>query len=58
MLKSCDWNISKAATQLGVERTNLHKKMRALGLGRESSPGGAIPTAVAAETSGPTGGQP
>ncbi len=30
-----DWNISKAAAILGVERTNLHKKMRALGLRRD-----------------------
>jgi DNA-binding NtrC family response regulator len=35
-LQSCDWNISRAATLLGLERTNLHKKMRALGLRRES----------------------
>ncbi len=34
-LRACDWNISKAATQLGVERTNLHKKMRSLGVARE-----------------------
>ncbi|MDQ3036378.1 MAG: sigma-54 dependent transcriptional regulator [Myxococcota bacterium] len=34
-LDGCDWNISRAATLLGVERTNLHKKMRALGLRRE-----------------------
>ena len=33
-LQSCDWNISRAATLLGVERTNLHKKMRALGIQR------------------------
>jgi two-component system nitrogen regulation response regulator NtrX len=33
-LQTCDWNISKAATLLGVERTNLHKKMRALGIQR------------------------
>jgi two-component system nitrogen regulation response regulator NtrX len=30
------WNISRTATLLGIERTNLHKKMRALGLSRES----------------------
>jgi DNA-binding NtrC family response regulator len=36
-LDECDWNISKAASQLGVERTNLHKKMRALGLHRGSA---------------------
>jgi two-component system nitrogen regulation response regulator NtrX len=29
-----DWNISKAAVQLGVERTNLHKKIRAYGIQR------------------------
>jgi DNA-binding NtrC family response regulator len=34
-LDRCDWNISRAATLLGVERTNLHKKMRSLGLKRE-----------------------
>ena len=30
-----DWNISKASSILGVERTNLHKKMRSLGLHRD-----------------------
>jgi DNA-binding NtrC family response regulator len=34
-LDRCDWNISRASTLLGVERTNLHKKMRSLGLKRE-----------------------
>ena len=29
------WNISRTAGLLAIERTNLHKKMRALGLGRE-----------------------
>src|SRR5207245_2614986 len=29
------WNISKTAQLLGIERTNLHKKLRALGLTRE-----------------------
>jgi DNA-binding NtrC family response regulator len=29
-----EWNISKAAVQLGVERTNLHKKIRAYGIAR------------------------
>ena len=28
------WNISKAAVSLGVERTNLHKKIRAYGIKR------------------------
>jgi len=32
-----DWNISKASAVLGVERTNLHKKMRALGLHRDGA---------------------
>lgn len=35
-LDSCDWNISKAAVLLGVERTNLHKKIRAYGIKREA----------------------
>jgi two-component system, NtrC family, nitrogen regulation response regulator NtrX len=30
-----DWNISRTAQILGLERTNLHKKMRALGITRE-----------------------
>jgi transcriptional regulator with GAF, ATPase, and Fis domain len=29
------WNISRTAIAVGIERTNLHKKMRALGLQRE-----------------------
>ncbi|HYQ14368.1 MAG TPA: sigma-54 dependent transcriptional regulator, partial [Polyangiaceae bacterium] len=33
-LKTLDWNISKAAVVLGVERTNLHKKIRAYGIKR------------------------
>jgi transcriptional regulator with GAF, ATPase, and Fis domain len=33
-LQTCDWNISRAATLLGVERTNLHKKLRSLGIQR------------------------
>ncbi len=34
-LRDVDFNISRAATMLGIERTNLHKKMRALGIKRE-----------------------
>jgi DNA-binding NtrC family response regulator len=34
-LRRHEWNISRAATELGVERTNLHKKMRAFGIARE-----------------------
>jgi len=30
-----DWNISRTAQSLGLERTNLHKKMRALGIARD-----------------------
>jgi DNA-binding NtrC family response regulator len=33
-LRELDWNISKAAVVLGVERTNLHKKIRAYGIKR------------------------
>ena len=29
------WNISRTAQALGIERTNLHKKLRALGIRRE-----------------------
>jgi DNA-binding NtrC family response regulator len=29
-----DWNVSRAAAALGVERTNLHKKIRAYGIRR------------------------
>ena len=38
ILDECGWNISKAAVQLGVERTNLHKKMRAYGIKRDEAP--------------------
>jgi len=34
-LESCDWNVTRAAEILGVERTNLHKKIRHHGLERE-----------------------
>jgi DNA-binding NtrC family response regulator len=34
MLRGFEWNISKAAVALGVERTNLHKKIRAYGIKR------------------------
>jgi DNA-binding NtrC family response regulator len=35
-LEENGWNISRTATLLGIERTNLHKKMRALGLSRDN----------------------
>ncbi|HVZ73886.1 MAG TPA: sigma-54 dependent transcriptional regulator [Polyangia bacterium] len=40
------WNISRTANLLQIERTNLHKKMRSLGLGREASPGTPAPTST------------
>jgi DNA-binding NtrC family response regulator len=33
-LKTLEWNISRTAVVLGVERTNLHKKIRAYGIKR------------------------
>jgi two-component system nitrogen regulation response regulator NtrX len=33
-LRTLEWNISRAAISLGVERTNLHKKIRAYGIKR------------------------
>jgi transcriptional regulator with GAF, ATPase, and Fis domain len=37
VLKELDWNISRAAVALGVERTNLHKKIRAYGIRRNEA---------------------
>jgi two-component system nitrogen regulation response regulator NtrX len=34
-LEATNWNVSSAARTLGVERTNLHKRIRALGISRE-----------------------
>ncbi|MGH9657039.1 MAG: sigma-54 interaction domain-containing protein, partial [Bryobacteraceae bacterium] len=34
-LEQSNWNVSGAARALGMERTNLHKRMRTLGLSRE-----------------------
>ncbi|MFT3764242.1 MAG: sigma-54 dependent transcriptional regulator [Minicystis sp.] len=39
VLTALDWNISRAATVLGVERTNLHKKIRAYGIKRGETVG-------------------
>ncbi len=33
-LRELDWNITRAAVTLGIERTNLHKKIRAYGIQR------------------------
>jgi DNA-binding NtrC family response regulator len=34
-LEELGWNISRCAQVLGIERTNLHKRLRALGIERE-----------------------
>ena len=34
-LADFDWNISRCSQALGIERTNLHKKLRVLGIHRE-----------------------
>ena len=39
-LAEFDWNISRTAQALGIERTNLHKKLRALGIHRGENAGG------------------
>ena len=39
-LAEYDWNISRTAQALGIERTNLHKKLRALGIHRGEGTGG------------------
>ncbi len=36
-LEESNWNVSGAARALGMERTNLHKRIRALGLARAKS---------------------
>jgi two-component system nitrogen regulation response regulator NtrX len=36
-LEETDWNVSAAARILNIERTNLHKRMRSLGLEREKN---------------------
>jgi DNA-binding NtrC family response regulator len=39
-LAEFEWNISRTAQALGIERTNLHKKLRALGIHRGEGGGG------------------
>jgi two-component system nitrogen regulation response regulator NtrX len=39
-LEEANWNVSGAARALGMERTNLHKRIRALGLSRGNKPVG------------------
>jgi two-component system nitrogen regulation response regulator NtrX len=36
-LEQTGWNVSGAARVLGVERTNLHKRIRALGIGKNGT---------------------
>jgi len=38
VLAGLDWNISRASVVLGIERTNLHKKIRAYGIKRGDAP--------------------
>jgi len=33
-LETSEWNVSSAARTLGMERTNLHKRMKSLGISR------------------------
>ena len=33
-LESADWNVTQAAAGLGIDRTNLHRKMRKYGIAR------------------------
>jgi two-component system, NtrC family, nitrogen regulation response regulator NtrX len=37
-LERVGWNVSRAAAELGVERTNLHKKIKVLGICRDGKP--------------------
>ena len=39
-LAEYEWNISRTAQALGIERTNLHKKLRALGIHRSDTDSG------------------
>jgi two-component system nitrogen regulation response regulator NtrX len=36
-LESCNWNITEASQKLGIERTNLHIKMKQYNINRKSS---------------------
>jgi transcriptional regulator of acetoin/glycerol metabolism len=33
-LEAANWNVTQAAAGLGIDRTNLHRKMRKYGLAR------------------------
>ncbi len=45
-LEECGWNVSRAARSLGIERTNMHKRMRALGVERARVAGGSALSAA------------
>lgn len=34
-LRGFGWNVTRAAEALGIERTNLHKKIKSLGIQRD-----------------------
>ncbi|MGD9141822.1 MAG: sigma-54 dependent transcriptional regulator [bacterium] len=38
-LNKTGWNVSKAASRLGIDRANLHRKMRRYGIHRDGEPG-------------------
>jgi two-component system nitrogen regulation response regulator NtrX len=46
-LEEHDWNVTQAAQALGIERTNLHKKIKQHGLSRERRGGGDDPAGEA-----------
>jgi transcriptional regulator of acetoin/glycerol metabolism len=35
-LEGADWNVTQAASGLGIDRTNLHRKMRKYGISRHA----------------------
>jgi two-component system nitrogen regulation response regulator NtrX len=38
-LEKAGWNVSQAAARMGIDRANLHRKMRRYGISRAGSPG-------------------
>ena len=43
-LRQASWNVSQAAIRLGIGRTTIHRKMRALGIVRPGTPGAGSET--------------
>jgi two-component system nitrogen regulation response regulator NtrX len=37
-LEKANWNVSQAASRMGIDRANLHRKMRRYGIAREGDP--------------------